>query len=359
MITQGTFFIVFYLTLFLKGLINPLYLHSESVIMKDIISMKGHEILENFIYSLNATIPVFVVMLAGWILRRLGMLNQNFVNTADRFNFRITLPALLFRDIAAMDIMRDFDMKFFFYCMIATALCFFMIWSFAEVLIKEKGAIGSFVQGSFRGSMAVLGIALIQNIYGNAGLAPLMIVAAVPLYNIFSVWILTVRGDGDDSGEKVPVKATLMEIATNPFLISIFAGLPFSLMHIELPGIISKSLNSFAAMATPLALIAIGAGFELHKAIGRINMTMAASIIKLILQPAIFLPVGILLGFRDQAIVALLIMLGAPSTPACYIMAKNMGNDSVLASGIVVSTMLLSPVTITLWFFILKSMAYI
>lgn len=315
--------------------------------------------MDNFIYSLNATVPIFVVMLVGWILKQKGMLNDNFVNVADRFNFKVTLPILLFRDISAMDIKSDFNLSFFLYCMIATIICFAAIWFFAELFLKDKSLVGSFVQGSFRGSMAVLGIAFIQNIYGNAGLAPLMIVAAVPLYNVFSVIVLTVRGDICGEGISNRIKASLVGILTNPIIIAIFAGLPFSLLEVTLPGIALKSLNNFANMATPLALIAIGAGFQLHQALGKFNITAAASFIKLILQPAVFLPVAVMLGFRDQAMVAVLIMLGAPATPTCYIMAKNMGNDSVLASGIVVLSMLVSPITITLWIFILKTMAYI
>lgn len=303
-------------------------------------------------------------MLAGWILRQKGMLNANFVNVADRFNFTVTLPLLLFRDISSMDIAKDFNLKFFLFCMIATVLCFGIIWAAAEMTLKDKNMIGSFVQGSFRGSMAVLGIAFIQNIYGNAGLAPLMIVAAVPLYNVFSVIVLTFRGQDPEETdkkqqEKERIKAALVGILTNPIILGIFAGLPFALFDIRIPGILMKSLNNFANMATPLALIAIGAGFELHKALGKISVAAAATVIKLVLQPVIFLPIAVLLGFRDQAMVALLIMLGAPATPTCYIMAKNMNNDSVLASGIVVLSMLVSPVTITLWIFVLKSMAYI
>lgn len=315
--------------------------------------------LNNFIYSLNATVPVFIVMLVGWLLRRRGMLNANFVNVADRFNFTVTLPILLFRDIAAMDITKDFQLKFFLYCIIATVLCFAVIWISAEFLLKDRSMIGSFVQGSFRGSLAVLGIAFIQNIYGNAGLAPLMIVAVVPLYNIFSVVVLTMKGNGDTGQGKERIRSALVGICTNPIILGILAGLPFSFFHVAIPDIALKSLNNFANMATPLALIAIGAGFELHKALGKINTAAVATLIKLILQPAVFLPVGLLLGFRNQAMIALLIMLGAPSTPTCYIMAKNMENDSVLASGIVVLSMLISPITITLWIFALKSMGFI
>ena len=347
-----------------------LYLTLENVIINSIMTflfvMKRwlqplYEVrnLDNFIYSLNATVPIFMVMLVGWILRQKGMLNANFVNVADRFNFNVTLPILLFRDIAAMDIRKDFDLKFFLYCMIATILCFVIIWFSAELFLKDKSMIGSFVQGSFRGSLAVLGIAFIQNIYGNAGLAPLMIVAVVPLYNIFSVIVLTMKGTGNEEQGKERIKSAFIGICTNPIILGIFAGLPFAFFDITIQGIASKSLNNFANMATPLALITIGAGFELHKALGKINVAAAAALIKLIIQPAVFLPIAMILGFRNQAMVALLIMLGAPSTPTCYIMAKNMENDSVLASGIVVLSMLISPITLTLWIFALKTMAFI
>ncbi len=315
--------------------------------------------MENFIFSLNATMPVFLIMVAGWFFRQRRMLNENFVSVSDRFNFRVTLPILLFRDISTMDIGKDFELLFFLYCMIATTLCFLIIWSLAEWLVKDKKAIGSFVQGSFRGSMAVLGIAFIQNIYGNAGLAPLMIVAAVPLYNIFSVVVLTLKGEHLAGQIKERLKYTSMGILTNPIILAIFVGLPFSYFHIQIPGILMKTLNGFASLATPLALLTIGAGFELGKALGKISLVSVATIIKLVLQPIIFLPIAVALGFRNQEMIALLIMLGAPSTPTCYIMAKNMGNDASLASGIVVLSLLISPVTITVWIFILKSMALI
>lgn len=320
--------------------------------------------MDSFIFSLHATVPVFIIMLTGWILRQKGMLNANFVNVADRFNFTVTLPILLFRDIATMDIMKDFELKFFLYCMTATILCFVIIWISAEIFLKNRSMIGSFVQGSFRGSMAVLGIAFIQNIYGNAGLAPLMIVAAVPLYNIFSVIVLTLKGtdlNGQDKKEleKERIRSAFIGICTNPIILAIIIGLPFAFFEVRIPGLMMKSLNGFANMATPLALIAIGAGFELRQALGKFNVAAVAAVIKLILQPLVFLPIAVLLGFRGQAMVALLIMLGAPSTPTCYIMAKNMNNDSVLASGIVILSMMASPITITFWFFVLRALAYI
>ena len=73
----------------------------------------------------------------------------------------------------------------------------------------------------------------------------------------------------------------------------------------------------------------------------------------------VFLPVAVYFGFREQALIAILIMLAAPTTMTSYIMAKNMKNDAVLTSSIVVTTMLISSITITIWIFLLKSLALI
>ena len=121
----------------------------------------------------------------------------------------------------------------------------------------------------------------------------------------------------------------------------------------------NKTVNSVAQMATPLALIALGAGFEGRKALAKMKPTLWASAIKLVIQPLIFLPVAAYLGFDGEKMIAILIMLAAPATPSCYIMAKNMKNDGVLTASIVVMTTLLAAFTLTGWIYILRVMALI
>ena len=147
--------------------------------------------LENFIYSINVTIPIFLVMVLGYFLRRRGMLNENFVNVANKFNFDVTLPFMVFRDIAAVDIRSVFDLKYVLFCAIASSVCFWVVWGLAKLFIKDKSFIGAFVQASFRSSAAVMGLAFISNLYGPSAMGPLMIIGAVPLYNIYSVLVLT------------------------------------------------------------------------------------------------------------------------------------------------------------------------
>lgn len=316
--------------------------------------------MENFIYSVDATFPIFLVMVIGYILKQIGMLNDNFVTVANRFNFKVTLPFMLFRDISGVDIRAVFDIRYVLFCALVSTACFWIIWGGVKLFLKDQSMRGAFVQASFRSSAAVMGLAFIQNMYGSSAMGPLMIVSAVPLYNIFSVIVLTF--EGAHSGEVDPkqkVKDAFINIAKNPIILGILAGLVVGLLGIDFPVIVDKTVNSVAQMATPLALITIGAGFEGRKALAKIRPTIAASMIKLVVQPLIFLPVAAWMGFRGEQMIAILIMLASPTTPSCYIMAKNMDNDGVLTASVIVMTTLLAAFTLTGWIFILKTVGLI
>ena len=316
--------------------------------------------MENFIYSVDATFPIFLVMVIGYILKQIGMLNDNFVTVANRFNFKVTLPFMLFRDISGVDIRAVFDIRYVLFCALVSTACFWIIWGGVKLFLKDQSMRGAFVQASFRSSAAVMGLAFIQNMYGSSAMGPLMIVSAVPLYNVFSVIVLTFEGaHSGDVDPKQKVKDACINIAKNPIILGILAGLVVGLLGIDFPVIVDKTVNSVAQMATPLALITIGAGFEGRTALAKIRPTIAASMIKLVVQPLVFLPVAAWMGFRGEQMIAILIMLASPTTPSCYIMAKNMDNDGVLTASVIVMTTLLAAFTLTAWIFILKTVGLI
>ncbi len=316
--------------------------------------------MENFIYSINVTMPIFLVMVIGYILKQIGMLNDNFVTVANKFNFKVTLPFMLFKDIAGVDIKAVFDIKYVLFCAIVSTICFWVVWGTAKLLVRDKTIRGAFVQSSFRGSAAVMGLAFIQNIYGSSAMGPLMIVSAVPLYNIFSVIVLTFEAN-DSTGidKKAKIRQAGINICKNPIILSILAGLIVGLLGIQFPTLVNKTVSNVAQMATPLALITIGAGFEGRKALAKIAPTMAASMIKLVLQPLVFLPVAAWMGFSGEKMIAILIMLASPTTPSCYIMAKSMNNDEVLTASVIVTTTLMAAFTLTGRIFLLKTLGYI
>ena len=296
--------------------------------------------MEQLLFSLNATIPVFLVMLTGYLIRRLGMMDEPFVRTLNQFNYKVTLPVLLFKDIAESDFYSVWDTKYVLYCFLVTLTSIAAIWTTAGLLYKNKALLGEFVQASYRSSAAVLGIAFIQNIYGNSGMAPL-------------------TGPSAHGLDKTSLKKSIKGILTNPIIIGIALGMFVSACRIQFPFIVTKTIGNISVLATPLALLGLGAGFEGRKALKQLAPTTAASFLKLIVLPALFLPLAVILGFTQEKLVAILIMLGSPTTVSCYIMAKNMGHEGTLTSSVVVATTFLSSVTLTVWLFVLRSMGMI
>lgn len=222
--------------------------------------------MEQLLFSLNSTIPVFLVMVLGYFLKQIRMVDDSFVKTLNKFNYTVTLPFLVFKDLSGPD---------------------------------------------------------------AHGL------------------------------DKASLKKALKGIVTNPILIGIALGVLASMCRLDFPLMIDKTINNVAALASPLALIGLGAGFEGRKALKQLLPTAVASALKLVILPAFFLPLAIHLGFTQEKLVAILVMLGSPTTASCYILAKNMGHEGTLTSSTVVATTFLSSITLTAWLFILRSMGLI
>lgn len=311
--------------------------------------------MDNLIFSLNATIPVFLMMVLGLFFRKIGWIDSDFAAKMNRFVFLVPLPVLVFSDLATIDFSQIWNPKFVLFCFFVTLISI-TISALLSLLLKNKADRGEFIQASYRSSAAILGIAFIQNIYGTSGMAPLMIIGSVPLYNIMAVLVLSFFKPGQSKIDKAVLKKTLKGVVTNPIIIGIAAGLVWSALSLPVSGIFEKTITSIGNTATPLALIAMGASFNTGKLSGKLKPAAAASFIKLIGFCALFLPAAVQLGFREEELVAILIMLGSATTVSCYVMAKNMGHDGILTSGAVMLTTLFSAFTMTGWLYILRSM---
>lgn len=308
-------------------------------------------------FSLNATLPVFLVMVIGWALGQKGFLPKQFCTVADKLVFKVTLPVMLFCDMATLDLAHSFDAKFVLFCFAVTAIAIVVIWVLARRLLKDKTLVGEFVQASYRSSAAILGVAFIQNIYGTSGMAPLMILGSVPLFNIFAVIILTVESP-QQHGKVTPSKL-LYGVLTNPILDGIILGTLYSLLPFGLPTLAQKTLTSLSSLTTPLALLSIGASFEGAKAHQKAGTHPGGGLLQADGAGHDLYPIAVKLGFRDQQLIALLIMLGSPTTPSSYVMAKNMGHEGVLTASCVAATTLFSALSLTFWIFVLRSGGYI
>ncbi len=315
-------------------------------------------IVENLLFSLNATVPVFLMMVLGYLLHKIGWMDDEFASKMNRFVFRVPLPVLLFGDLAAVDFAQVWNMKFVSFCFGVTVISI-AVSAGISFLWKDRSIQGEFIQASYRSSAAILGIAFIQNIYGTAGMAPLMIIGSVPLYNVMAVLVLSLFKPGQRGLDRDVMKTTLWGIVTNPIILGIAAGLLWSALRLPMPQIMGKMISSVGGVTTPMGLMAMGAAFDLRRAFAKVKPAVTAEFIKLIGFCAVFLPAAVRLGFREEELVAILVMLGSATTVTCFVMAKNMGHEGVLSSSVVMLTTLFSAFTLTGWLYLLRSMGLI
>lgn len=314
--------------------------------------------MENLIFSLNATIPIFLTMLMGLMFKRLGLFDARFVDRMNAFVFRVALPVLLFEELSTADFYTVWDGRFVAFCFLVTLACIgiaFMI----SFLMRERELRGEFVQGAYRSSAAILGIAFIQNIYGSAGMAPLMIIGTVPLYNVMAVVVLSLMGARGGRLDGRVMRKTLLGIATNPIIWGILIGLLWSLLRLPMPRILEKTVGNIAVLATPLGLMAMGAAFDARKARAKIVPALWASALKLVGFCALFVPIAVMCGFTQEKLVAILVMLGSATTVSSFVMARNMGHEGTLSASIVMITTAFSAFTLTFWLFLLRTLELI
>ena len=297
--------------------------------------------MENLIFSLNATIPIFLMMVLGVFFRKTGLLKENMINGLNQFVFKATLPVLLFGDLAKQDFAQAWNGKFVAFCFVVTLVSISLV-ALMSMALKDKSQRGEFIQGAYRSSAAILGIAFITNIYGNSGMAPLMIIGSVPLYNIMAVVVLSFTKPGQNGMSPELIKKTLKGIATDPIILGILAGALWSVLRLPMPTILT-----------------MGAAFNWSEAKSGMGPAFAASFMKLIGLCTLFLPVAVLLGFREAELIAILVMLGSSTTVSSYVMARNMGHSGVLSSSIVAITTLGSAFSLTFWLYVLKTLALI
>ncbi|ENZ08775.1 AEC family transporter [Enterocloster clostridioformis] len=314
--------------------------------------------MEHLIFSLNATIPIFFLMVLGACFRKAGIMEGDFVDRVNQFVFKVALPVLLFEDLSNSDFLKVWDTRFVLFCFVST-LGGILLAVLLSMGLKDRRLRGEFIQASYRSSAALLGIAFIKNIYGDAGMAPLMIIGSVPLYNVMAVVILAFTSPGGAVLDRRMLGRTVVGILKNPIILGILSGMAWSLMGLKQPQIMEKTVSSLAGVATPLGLMAMGASFDLRQASQGVRAALGASAIKLVLLSAIFLPAAVYMGFRQQQLVAILVMLGSATTVSCFVMARNMGHEGVLSSSAVAITTCGSAFTLTLWLDLIRTLGLI
>ena len=310
--------------------------------------------MSDLIFCLNVTLPVFFCMLLGYFLHRFGWISDQFACDMNSFVFKIALPVNLFSELCSVDFAEVWDAGYVLFCSAVTLISVGISVLLAR-LIRDTSVRGEFVQASYRSSASILGMTYIESIYGSATTGALMMLGAVPLYNVMAVLVLSLMNPNGGKLDKVRLKKALIGIVTNPIIWGILLGFAWAVTGLPLPKAAGTTLNYIGRCSSPLGLLAMGASLDFGSLTRKIRPVIGASFLKLAGFAVLFLPAAIALGFRGEKLTAVLIMLGSASTVAGYVMARNMGHEGTVTAGTVALTTLLSSFTLTFWLWLLKS----
>lgn len=298
------------------------------------------------------------MMVLGYFLHRTPLLDDNFANKLNNFVFKAALPVQLFKNLAESDFYTVWDGSMVLFCFVVS-LASILIMLGLSFMLRDRSLRAEFMQAGYRSSQALMGAALLENIYGTTGPLALILIGAVPLYNVAAVTMLTLMWPEGGRLDRKTILKALKGIVTNPIILGIVVGLLWALLEIPQPVIFRRAVEEFSATATPLGLIALGASIDLKKAVGCLKPTLVCSTFKLVVFVALFLPLAILLGCRGELLVAMLVMLGSPTTVSCFSMARSMGHEGVLTSSTVMLTTIFSAFTFTGWLYLLKCLGLV
>ena len=312
--------------------------------------------MQNFIVTVNVILPTFIMIGLGYFLKQIKLFDDHTLKSMNNITFKTFLPLLLFYNVYKTNIKEGFNPKLMIFATMSIIISFFISWIIISNLEKDKKKKGVLIQGIFRSNFVLFGMPISISLFGEglAGVPSMLIAVIVPIFNFLSVIILEIY-----KGESIDLKKILKGIITNPLICASIFGFFMTALGIKLPGVVDKTVCDIAKVATPLALIILGGSFE-FKTISKSKKQLVGVIMgRLIIIPGIFIPISIILGFRNIELATLIVMFAAPTAISSFTMAQQMEADSELAGNIVVFSSIFAIFTMFFWIFIVKQVGFI
>jgi len=286
--------------------------------------------------------PLFALIVAGYALRRQGFPSEAFWPGAERLNYFILFPALLFNSLATAPM----DNPALAHLAGAVMLGLLLVWIALLVCKRLRtwpaARFGAIAQGSLRFN-TYLGLAAVGNLFGQEGLAlaALMLALMVPTVNVMSVWALTAeRG--------VSVRSLLLPIFKNPLILACLAGALVNLAGLGLPGGSDRLLGLLAAASLPLGLLCVGAALQPRELSGEVSALGWNSVLRLLAVPLLAYAVARLLALPPMETSVLVLFFALPTAPTAYVLTRQLNGDSHLMAGIITLQTLLATASLPL-----------
>jgi predicted permease len=304
---------------------------------------------QSLLFTLETTLPIFILVLLGLLLRRRNVIDDAFIATSSKLVFNITLPVLMFMAVARSDSGAGQHLPLIGFVLSAALLGALLSALWAGALMLSVPQRGAFIQASFRSNLGIIGLALCINAYGEEGgvLGALLLAVITPVYNLLAVFFLTRQ-------QQVRWLAQLRLILSNPLIIAIVLAVPFSALQWPLPEVALRVGNSLAAMTLPLALIGVGGSLSFAALRRGSAVVLHIVTLKLLVVPVIIAVAAWVCGFRGVELGVICLMFASPTAAAAFVMARSMGADAELTANAIALTTIGSVLTVSGFVYVLS-----
>lgn len=317
------------------------------------------KITENLIISINVIAPIFFMISLGYLIKTIHLIDQKTTDIMNKIVFKIFLPILLFNSIYKTEVVGAFRPKLIVVAIVSVVLLFIFLCIVIPLIEKDNKKRGVLIQAIFRSNFVIFGLPISIALCGpeNIGPTAILIAIIVPVYNALSVVALEMFKEKiEDEKKSVVISRILKGVITNPLIIAAAIGVIIMLLKVKFPTAIESSISSISTIGTPLSLILLGATFSFKDTKGYKKQLSIGIIGKLVVVPLICIPIYVALGFRGVELVALTVMIAAPTAISTYTVAHQMNADSKLAGQLVIYDSMISILTMFLWVFSLKTL---
>ena len=309
---------------------------------------------QHFIVAVKAIIPLFILIGMGIYVRWRKMLTDTELQHVNAMVFRVFFFCMMFYNMYTTTIATAFRPRLMAFTV--TALFVMLLVSGIVVCTVEKDnrSRGAMLQGLFRSNFVLLGLPLVENIFGPEAVAvPTMMIAVVsPIYNIVSIFILeSFRGKG-----RFSLASSFAKVLQNPMIVGALLGLFFVITGISVPEPLLKPVRQIAYCTSPVALLILGASFRFGT-VSEEKRNLAILVLgRLLVIPALVMGTAYYMGFRGVDFVTILCIFATPCAVASFAMAQQLGSNAVLAGNGVVVTSAFSSITLFFWVVLFKAL---
>lgn len=309
--------------------------------------------MTNTIFIVNTVSPIFLIVVLGWVLRKIGVIHEEFIRQSTKFVFNVTLPVLIFLKLATVDFSTIFDGKIIVLVYGCMFIIFFLSWLLAKIFIIKGTGRGVFIQGGFWPNNVIIGLALIMNIFGEDAVSKMVMILVflIPLDYMLSVVALTISDRKEKRSEALT--EMIKSVALNPVIIAAIVAIVISLLQVPIPRVIINTGNYLAAITLPLALIGVGGTLRIKYLQKTSFITLGASIVKLLVAPLVATIIGYSIGYTGTDLGIIYIIFACPTAIVSYVLADAMTPHGEIAGNIVLTTTIASSITISIGLMIL------